>query len=233
LDGEIAPMGSYAYQYKIREVAFDSSVVESFAVYPPSISERLAICEEALIKALCKLVEGNILTPHQREVVKMRLEGETVASIAKKKNVSQSNIIKTLIGNDVHYSEGYFRQGTVKSVNNNKRYGGAYKKLRKYCEKSWHMRQLLDLFKRVQKADGKAMENGFSAPECDCRIGTVFFVTPQYLHIILDEDKAVLTNVTIRGNWKWKPLDKTIVYLTDSGSFVEEFEEDRNIDDFR
>jgi DNA-binding CsgD family transcriptional regulator len=85
--------------------------------------------EEQLKKEFWRVVD-TLLTPRQREVIRLYADGYTQMEIAKMLNVNQSSITKSLNGN-VDYKNG------------KKIYGGARKKIRKIIENDDKIKDIL------------------------------------------------------------------------------------------
>jgi DNA-binding CsgD family transcriptional regulator len=91
--------------------------------------ESLIELEEQLKKEFWRVVD-TLLTPRQREVIRLYADGYTQMEIAKMLNVNQSSITKSLNGN-VDYKNG------------KKIYGGARKKIRKIIENDDKIKEIL------------------------------------------------------------------------------------------
>lgn len=99
---------------------------------PFEYNEELIELEEQLKKEFWRVVD-TLLTPRQREVIRLYADGYTQMEIAKMLNVNQSSITKSLNGN-VDYKNG------------KKVYGGARKKIRKIIESD---EKIKDILKRM------------------------------------------------------------------------------------
>ena len=116
------------YQYILLETACSNEMMEAFCnedsisarLNPFAYNEDLIDLEEQLKIEFWRVVD-TLLTPRQREVIKLYAEGHTQMEIAKMLDVNQSSITKSLNGN-VDYKNG------------KKVYGGARKKIRKIIE---------------------------------------------------------------------------------------------------
>lgn len=126
------------YQWVLLETACSNEMLESFCnedsiynrltggfVYDESLIEL----EEQLKKEFWRVVD-TLLTPRQREVIRLYADGYTQMEIAKMLNVNQSSITKSLNGN-VDYKNG------------KKIYGGARKKIRKIIENDDRIKEIL------------------------------------------------------------------------------------------
>jgi DNA-binding CsgD family transcriptional regulator len=126
------------YQYVLLETVVSNDMMESFAnedsIYsklnPFAYNEDLIDLEDQLKKEFWRVV-NTLLTPRQREVIRLYADGLTQMEIAKKLNVNQSSITKSLNGN-VDYKNG------------KKIYGGARKKIRKIIESDEVIKNLLE-----------------------------------------------------------------------------------------
>jgi predicted DNA-binding protein YlxM (UPF0122 family) len=96
---------------------------------PFEYNERLIELEERLKKEFWRIVD-TLLTPRQKEVLHLYAGGFTQMEIAKKLDVNQSSITKSLNGN-VDYKKG-------KVI-----YGGSTKKLKKIIETDEKIKDIL------------------------------------------------------------------------------------------
>ena len=96
---------------------------------PFDYNENLIELEDQLKKEFWRVVD-TLLTPRQREVIRLYADGYTQMEIAKMLNVNQSSITKSLNGN-VDYKNG------------KKIYGGARKKIRKIIENDEKIKEIL------------------------------------------------------------------------------------------
>lgn len=116
------------YQYILLETACSNEMMEAFCnedsisarLNPFAYNEDLIDLEDQLKIEFWRVVD-TLLTPRQREVIKLYADGHTQMEIAKMLDVNQSSITKSLNGN-VDYKNG------------KKVYGGARKKIRKIIE---------------------------------------------------------------------------------------------------
>ena len=126
---EKRPNRSDKYQFILLETACSNDMMESFP-NEDSICNRLSggfLYDESILELEDQLKEefwrivDNLLTPRQREVIRLYADGYTQMEIAKMLNVNQSSITKSLNGN-VDYKNG------------KKVYGGAKKKINKIIQ---------------------------------------------------------------------------------------------------
>lgn len=96
---------------------------------PFSYNDEIADLEDQLKREFWRIVD-TLLTPRQREVIRLYADGYTQMEIAKMLNVNQSSITKSLNGN-VDYKNG------------KKIYGGARKKIRKIIENDDRIKEIL------------------------------------------------------------------------------------------
>lgn len=116
------------YQHILLEIVYSNDMMESFcneeSIYnrlnPYNYDERLMDLEDQLKVEFWRVV-NTLLTPRQKEVIKLYAEGYTQMEIAKILDVNQSSITKSLNGN-VDYKKG------------RRLYGGARKKIKKIIE---------------------------------------------------------------------------------------------------
>lgn len=135
---------SDSYQYLLLETAYSNDMMEAFcnddSIYnrlnPFRYDEELMELEDELKKEFWRVVD-TLLTPRQKEVIKLYSDGYTQMEIAKMLDVNQSSITKSLNGN-VDYKNG-------KRV-----YGGAKKKLNKIVENDDKIKEILQKIKLVR-----------------------------------------------------------------------------------
>lgn len=96
---------------------------------PFEYNEELLDLEDQLKVEFWRIV-NTLLTPRQKEVIKLYADGYTQMEIAKMLNVNQSSITKSLNGN-VDYKNG------------KKVYGGAKKKINKIIENDVKIKEIL------------------------------------------------------------------------------------------
>lgn len=137
---------SDSYQYILLETVCSNDMMEAFcnedSIYnrlnPFQYSEDLMNLEEELKKEFWRVVD-TLLTPRQKEVIKLYADGYTQMEIAKMLNVNQSSITKSLNGN-VDYKNG------------KKIYGGARKKIRKIIENDDKIKDILKRMDEVRQS---------------------------------------------------------------------------------
>ena len=127
------------YQWVLLETVCSNDMMEAFC-NEDSIYSKLSggfiydesriELEEQLRKEFWRVVD-TLLTPRQREVIRLYADGYTQMEIAKMLNVNQSSITKSLNGN-VDYKNG------------KKIYGGARKKIRKIVENDEKIKDILN-----------------------------------------------------------------------------------------
>jgi predicted transcriptional regulator len=103
---------------------------------PWGYNEELFELKDKLKAAFWRIVDTQ-LTSRQKEVIHLYAEGFTQTEIAKKLNVNQSSITKSINGN-CDYRNG------------RKVYGGARKKLRKIAEKDEEIKEILERIAELQ-----------------------------------------------------------------------------------
>lgn len=136
---------SDAYQWILLETVCSHEMLESFGnedsisarLNPYAYDENLMELEEKLKKEFWRVVD-TLLTPRQREVIRLYADGYTQMEIAKMLNVNQSSITKSLNGN-VDYKNG------------KKIYGGARKKIRKIIENDEKIKEILAQMKDLRE----------------------------------------------------------------------------------
>jgi DNA-binding CsgD family transcriptional regulator len=125
------------YQWVLLETVCSNDMMEAFcnedSIYnrlnPNHYDEILMDLEDQLKKEFWRVVD-TLLTPRQKEVIRLYADGYTQMEIAKMLNVNQSSITKSLNGN-VDYKNG-------KRV-----YGGARKKIKKIIENDDKIKEIL------------------------------------------------------------------------------------------
>jgi RNA polymerase sigma factor (sigma-70 family) len=129
---------SNSYQFVLLEQAFApemlAEVADSEGIFaqlnPFGYNETILELKDQLKIEFWRLVEEK-LTPRQREVIKLYCEGLTQMEIAKKLNVNQSSITKSLNGN-CDYRNG------------RRLYGGSRKKLQKLAEQDPKIQAIIE-----------------------------------------------------------------------------------------
>lgn len=132
------------YQYILLETVCSNDMMEAFcnedSIYnrlnPYEYNESMIELEDQLKKEFWRVVD-TLLTPRQREVIRLYADGYTQMEIAKMLNVNQSSITKSLNGN-VDYKNG------------KKIYGGARKKIRKIIESDDKIKEILQKMREVR-----------------------------------------------------------------------------------
>jgi RNA polymerase sigma factor (sigma-70 family) len=126
------------YQYVLLETACSNDMMSAFcnedSIYNRltggfMYDERMLELEDRLKKEFWRVVD-TLLTPRQREVIRLYADGYTQMEIAKMLNVNQSSITKSLNGN-VDYKNG------------KKIYGGAKKKINKIIQSDEKITEIL------------------------------------------------------------------------------------------
>jgi len=125
------------YQYLLLETACSNDMMEAFCnedsiqarLNPFEYNEVLIDLEDRLKKEFWRVVD-TLLTDRRRDVIRLYADGYTQMEIAKKLNVNQSSITKSLNGN-VDYKNG-------KTI-----YGGTKKKLKKIMETDNKIKDIL------------------------------------------------------------------------------------------
>jgi len=131
---------SDSYQHLLLELVCSHDMLESFSnqdsiqrkLNPYKYDEEVADLEDELKVEFWKIV-GSLLTPRQKEVIRLYADGYTQMEIAKMLGVNQSSITKSLNGN-VDYKNG-------KRV-----YGGAIKRLKRLIDLS---PRIVEILKRI------------------------------------------------------------------------------------
>jgi len=132
---------SDAYQPIIMEICVDPFVLGDLSLAqgmscrlePFDSDEKLLDLREKLKKELMRVIETG-LTKRQRQVVKLSLKGKTQNEIANKLGINQTSVHKVIRGN-IDYKNG------------KKRYGGAFKKLKKLCQNDEKIQGILEEIK--------------------------------------------------------------------------------------
>jgi DNA-binding CsgD family transcriptional regulator len=130
------------YQHLYNESICSSEMMEAFcnqdSIYnklnPFEYDERLLDLEDQLKKEFWRIV-NTMLTPRQREVIRLYADGYTQCEIAKLLSVNQSSITKNLNGNIAY--------GKEKDKSNVMIYGGSKKRLNKIIENDEKIKKIL------------------------------------------------------------------------------------------
>ena len=139
---------SSKYQWKLLETIYSNDMMEAvsnnesinYRLNPWIYNEELMDLQDQLKEEFWRIVE-NLLTPRQKEVIKLYSDGYNQMEIAKKLNVNQSSITKSLNGN-VDY-----KNGKKKKIY----YGGAKKKLWKIIQQDEKKKNLLDRMRELRE----------------------------------------------------------------------------------
>jgi len=118
---------SYVYQHKIMEIITDPGSLSNYSnedsinffFSTTAYDEKIDSLRSRLLKRLQEIIQTK-LTPHQRKIVLLFLEGNTQEEIASVMNIHQTGVHKALHGNIDYGSD-------------KRRYGGIVKKLKKAC----------------------------------------------------------------------------------------------------
>ena len=119
---------SKSYQHRMVEVSFDQAKLNNLGeesgissiLDSNSFSEEVMELRSELLSKLYGIIDGRMLTEHQRKILYMVLLGKTQNEIADSLGITQSAVHKALRGN-------------LDYRNDRKRYGGIFKKLKKIC----------------------------------------------------------------------------------------------------
>ena len=144
---------SNKYQYLIVETACSNDMMEAFcnedSIYnrlnPFGYNEDLLDLDDQLRVEFWRIVQA-CLTKRQRDVLALYAEGYTQMEIAKKLNINQSSINKSIHGN-VDY------QKTGKAAKSNSRkhvYGGSIRKIQKILESDERIKEILKQMEQVR-----------------------------------------------------------------------------------
>lgn len=135
---------SDSYQWILLETVCSNDMMEAFPnedsisakLNPHQYNENLMDLEDQLKVEFWRIV-NTLLTPRQKQVIRLYADGYTQMEIAKMLNVNQSSITKSLNGN-VDYKNG------------KKVYGGAKKKLNKIMENDEKIMEILQKMKEIR-----------------------------------------------------------------------------------
>jgi len=141
---------SDSYQYRIIEIAIDPFVLSDFPsddglgaqANSSGFSEELVELRQQLIQEVRRLIK-TLLTPRQRQVITLRLQGKTQVEIGRKLGIHQTTVHNTISG-VIDYKQG------------GSRYGGLVKKLRKLCFKDERVLAILKRIEEVRVEEGDA-----------------------------------------------------------------------------
>ncbi|HUU88833.1 MAG TPA: LuxR C-terminal-related transcriptional regulator [Candidatus Glassbacteria bacterium] len=128
---------SDAYQPQLMEISVDPFVLGDLSLAQGMSyrlefdrSEKLMDLRDELKIEVMRIIETG-LTKRQEQVVKLTLNGETQNEIAKQLGINQTSVHKVIRGN-IDYKNG------------KRRYGGAFKKLIKLCQKDEKIQDILN-----------------------------------------------------------------------------------------
>ena len=133
------------YQVYFLETVYSHDMMESFSneesihsrLNPFRYNEDLMELEDQLKIEFWRVVD-TLLTPRQKEVIRLYADGYTQMEIAKMLNVNQSSITKSLNGN-------------VDYKNKRKSYGGARRKIRKIIENDERIKDILFQMRQIRE----------------------------------------------------------------------------------
>ena len=133
------------YQYILLETVCSNDMMEAFSnndsisarLNPFQYNEDLLELEDQLKKEFWRVI-NTLLTPRQKEVIKLYSDGYTQMEIAKMLNVNQSSITKSLNGN-VDYKNG------------KRMYGCAKKKIKKIIENDEKIKEILNKMSELRE----------------------------------------------------------------------------------
>jgi len=136
------------YQYVLVESVCDPETLAEFAesdgitakINSFNVSEEYFELKDKLKEAFWRIVNTE-LTERQREVIKLYIEGYTQMEIAKKLNINQSSVTKSINGN-CDYKNG------------RKNYGGAKKKLKRVAESDPEIQAILKRMAEIREEEG-------------------------------------------------------------------------------
>ena len=149
---------SDSYQHKIVEISVDPVLLNEFPLIESlgsqlnlsRYSEKFDELREELLKEVMEIINVG-LTYRQAQVISLRLDGKTQTQIAEELGIHQTTVHKTLRGN-------------IDYANDKKCYGGAIKKLRKLCNKSPEIQEILE---EMDNLRAKNMDINFRKPKFD------------------------------------------------------------------
>lgn len=114
----------------------------SYRLNPFYYNEELMDLEEQLKKEFWRIVD-NLLTPRQKDVIRLAADGYTQTEIARLLSVNQSSITKSINGN-VDY------KNRDKNGKNKKSYGGSKRKLKKIIEEDEKIKAILARIQEIR-----------------------------------------------------------------------------------
>lgn len=138
------PNRSDKYQALFAEVMFSNEMMSIFTnedsmekkLNPFTYNEEILELEDQLKKEFWRIVET--LTDRQKQVIKLYAQGLTQMEIAKKLNVNQSSITKSINGN-------------VDYKNSKRCYGGSSRKLKKLIDDDSKIQTILKKIKEIRE----------------------------------------------------------------------------------
>ena len=137
---------SKSYQHRMVEVSFDQSKLNNFGeesgissiLDSNSFSEEVMELRSELLSKVYGIIDGRMLTEHQRKILYMVLLGKTQNEIADSLGITQSAVHKALRGN-------------LDYRNDRKRYGGIFKKLKKICSTNPGIQDILNKIDKTKE----------------------------------------------------------------------------------
>lgn len=134
------------YQFLFTESLCSSEIMSifsnddsiSYKLNPYQYNEEVMDLEDQLRKEFWRIV-NNLLTPRQRDVIKLAAEGYTQMEIAKMLNVNQSSVTKSLNGNVDYKNSKPDKNGKT----SHRSYGGSKRKLIKIIENDPKIKNIL------------------------------------------------------------------------------------------
>jgi DNA-directed RNA polymerase specialized sigma subunit len=137
---------SKSYQHRIVEVSFEQSKLNNFSedsgishiLDENSFSEEISELRSELLSQIYEIIDGEMLTEHQRKILYMVLLGKTQNQIADILGITQSAVHKALRGN-------------LDYRNDRKRYGGIFKKLKKICNTNPKIQGILNQIDKTKE----------------------------------------------------------------------------------
>jgi predicted transcriptional regulator len=142
------PNRSDRYQYLLLELSVSNEMLENFNNYdsisyrlnPFQYNEELLDLEDELKIEFWRIVD-TLLTTRQKEVIKLAASGLTQTEIAKKLNVNQSSITKSLNGNVDYKGEkkvyGGSKRKILKIIENDDKIKDILRRMSELREKRW------------------------------------------------------------------------------------------------
>jgi len=140
---------SDSYQYRIVEIAIDPFVMSDFASEDgfgaqanlSKHSDEMADLRQQLAKEVKRLIK-TCLTTRQAQVMVLRLQGRTQMEIGQRLGISQPTVHNTI-------------NGSISYENEEARYGGAIKKLRKACFGDERVLEILKQMTAIRVEEGE------------------------------------------------------------------------------